>query len=41
MRRLREKDIDAANSILRAVDLGEDNIRDNLKFEGLNPNIQK
>jgi hypothetical protein len=30
-----EKDIDAAISILKAVDLGEDNIRANLKFDGL------
>ncbi|KIO75762.1 hypothetical protein TH53_18770 [Pedobacter lusitanus] len=32
---VREKDIDAAISILKAVDLGEDNIMANLKFAGL------
>lgn len=32
---VREKDINAAISILKAVDLGEDNIRANLKFDGL------
>lgn len=32
---VREKDIDAAISILKAVDLGEENIRANLKFDGL------
>ncbi len=32
---VREKDIDAAISILKAVDLGEENIKANLKFDGL------
>lgn len=32
---VRGKDIDAVVSILKAVDLGDDNIRANLKFGGL------
>lgn len=32
---VREKDIDAAISILKAVDLSEDNIRAILRFNGL------
>lgn len=32
---VRGKDIDAVISILKAVDLGDDNIRANLKFGGL------
>ena len=32
---VKQKDIDAAISILKAVDLGEENIRANLKFDGL------